>query len=205
MQTPSRFGYAYDLSGNMTNDGANALTYDAENELVTSGGTSGTYTYDGNGNRVKRVSVISGTTTTTVYAFSGSKVVAEYVNGALPAAPTREYIYAGAQLTAKIEAGATIYYHQDHLSNRVVTNSSGTSCMISASPSPRDCTKNPPPRNGLSEPIPFRQNEFMSHTSILGAGGTIAGRLGNYEPRPQQLAMAEEVRDRSGREREKWA
>ena len=51
MQTPSRFGYAYDLSGNMTNDGANALTYDAENELVTSGGTSGTYTYDGNGNR----------------------------------------------------------------------------------------------------------------------------------------------------------
>src|SRR5438093_9446911 len=33
----------------------------------------------------------------------------------------------------------------------------------------------------------------MSHTSILGAGGTIAQRLGNYEPRPQQLAMADAV------------
>src|ERR1700674_3484247 len=33
----------------------------------------------------------------------------------------------------------------------------------------------------------------MSPTSILGAGGTIARRLGNYEPRPQQLEMAEAV------------
>jgi ATP-dependent DNA helicase DinG len=33
----------------------------------------------------------------------------------------------------------------------------------------------------------------MSHSSILGAGGTIAQRLGNYEPRPQQLEMAEAV------------
>jgi ATP-dependent DNA helicase DinG len=33
----------------------------------------------------------------------------------------------------------------------------------------------------------------MPHTSILGAGDAIAQRLGNYEARPQQLAMAEAV------------
>ena len=33
----------------------------------------------------------------------------------------------------------------------------------------------------------------MSHAHILGAGGTIAQRLGNYEPRSQQLEMAEAV------------
>jgi RHS repeat-associated protein len=41
------------------------------------------------------------------------------------AAPTREYIYAGNVTLAKIESGATTYYHRDHLSNRLVTNSSG--------------------------------------------------------------------------------
>ena len=33
----------------------------------------------------------------------------------------------------------------------------------------------------------------MSIASILGPGGTIARRLKNYEPRPQQLDMAEAV------------
>jgi ATP-dependent DNA helicase DinG len=49
--------------------------------------------------------------------------------------------------------------------------------------------------NGLPESILFRENESMSHASILGAGGAIAQRLGNYEPRPEQLAMADAVAD----------
>src|SRR5262249_45124653 len=36
-----------------------------------------------------------------------------------------EYVYSGGALLAKIESGATKYYHQDHLSNRLVTDSSG--------------------------------------------------------------------------------
>jgi RHS repeat-associated protein len=64
-------------------------------------------------------------TTTTIYVFSGSKVVAEYENGAAVNAPTREYIYLGSQLLAKDEGGTLTYYHQDHLSNRVMTNTSG--------------------------------------------------------------------------------
>jgi RHS repeat-associated protein len=119
--------YAYDLGGNMTNDGANTMVYDAESRATSAvnGSNSGTYTYDGNNLRVKKVSVISGTTTTIVYVFSGSQVSAEYVNGALPASPTTEYIYAGAALLAKIDSSGTKYYHRDHLSNRLVTDSSG--------------------------------------------------------------------------------
>ncbi len=121
----NRFGspYMYDANGNMTNDGLNTITFDGENHAVASSGTlgSGTYTFDGNGLRVKKLSG----STTTVYVFSNSKVIAEYVNGAAPSSPTREYLYYGSTLIAKIEASATKYYHQDHLSNRVVTDSSG--------------------------------------------------------------------------------
>ncbi len=108
----------------MTNDGRNALVYDAENRTVSSTyqGATANYSYDGNSLRVKKVS--GGTTT--VYGFSGTKVTAEYVNGAVPAPPTREYIYAGSQLLAKIEGATTNYYHADHLSVRITTDSSGT-------------------------------------------------------------------------------
>src|SRR5262249_15134793 len=74
-------------------------TYDGENRLTNYLGSSATYSFDGNGMRVKKVA--SGTTT--VYIFSGSKVIAEYDNGAAPASPSREYIYSGGALLAKIE------------------------------------------------------------------------------------------------------
>jgi RHS repeat-associated protein len=115
--------YAYDANGNMTNDNLNTIVYDAENHATSSGGSlgSGSYTYDGNGVRVKKVSG----STTTVYIFSGSKVIAEYDNSAPPSAPSREYVYGGSALLAKIDSSGTKYYHQDHLSNRLVTDSSG--------------------------------------------------------------------------------
>jgi len=88
---------------------------------ATNGSTSGTYAYDGDGLRVTKVA--GGTTT--VYIFAGSKVIAEYDNGAAVASPSREYIYSGSTLLAKVESGATTYYHADHLSARVLTDSSG--------------------------------------------------------------------------------
>jgi len=63
--------------------------------------------------------------TTTVYIFSGGKVIAEYDNSALVGSPSREYIYSGSALLAKIDSTGTKYYHRDHLSNRLVTDSSG--------------------------------------------------------------------------------
>ncbi len=64
---------------------------------------------------------------TTVYIFSGSKVIAEYPNGGAPTAPTREYIYAGSQLVASLtSSGTPTYAHPDQLSARVFTDSTGT-------------------------------------------------------------------------------
>jgi YD repeat-containing protein len=48
----------YDPNGNMASRSGQALTYDAENRLVTHGATA--YAYNGDGARVKRV--MSGTT-----------------------------------------------------------------------------------------------------------------------------------------------
>jgi len=120
--------FAYDLSGNMTNDGNNTLIYDAENRVLsaTNGGSAGAYVYDGNGLRVKKcVPNCTSPTTSTVYVFAGSKVIAEYDNGAAVGFPSREYIYSGGALIAKIDSAGTKYYHKDHLSNRLVTDSSG--------------------------------------------------------------------------------
>lgn len=122
-------GYGYDASGNMTNDGSNTLVYDAENRATsaTNGSSGGAYVYDANRMRVKKcIPNCTSPTTTTVYIFMGNKVIAEYDNSAAPSAPSREYIY-GTALLAKIEGGSTLYYHRDHLSNRVLTDASGNS------------------------------------------------------------------------------
>ena len=114
-------GYAYDAAGNMTNDGQNTLVYEGENRVVTNTkqGTVTNYTYDGNGLRVKK-QVTGGVTT--VYIFSGTKVIAEYENGAAVGSPTREYIYSGSQLMATVGGGVTKYHLRDHLSVRVTTD-----------------------------------------------------------------------------------
>lgn len=111
----------------MTNDGSNTLAYDGASRVISSTGSasSGAYTYDGNNLRVKKV-LGSGST---VYIFSGSKVIAEYDNGAPVASPSREYIYSGSQLLATLSSAGTstttTYHHPDHLSVRIDTD--GTS------------------------------------------------------------------------------
>ncbi len=110
----------------MTNDGYNTLTYDAASHLISSsnGTSSGAYSYDGS-ELCEKATPASSPTTTTVYIFSGGKALAEYDNGAAVGSPSREYIYSGTSLIAKIAGSATSYYHQDHLSNRLITSGSG--------------------------------------------------------------------------------
>src|SRR5258708_12836003 len=105
----------------MTSDGSTTLVHDGENHAVsaTNGGSSGAYTYDGNGLRVTKASG----STTTIYIFSGSKVIAEYDNGAVVGSPSREYIYAGGALLAKIDSSATKHYPHHHLPNPLLTDS----------------------------------------------------------------------------------
>ncbi len=119
--------YTYDSNGNMTNDGANTLVYDAEDRVTSINSAANEYTYDGNGRRVKKCAPnCTSPTSRTVYIFSGSQVIAEYDNGAAVGSPTREYLYAGGSLLARIDGSTTKYYHQDHLSNRLTADSSGT-------------------------------------------------------------------------------
>ena len=68
-------------------------------------------------------------TTTTVYIFSNNRAIAEYDNGAAPHFSTsREYILRcqSALVSKDYFLGCHNYYHQDHLSNRLVTNTSGS-------------------------------------------------------------------------------
>lgn len=113
-------GYSYDANGNVTNDGVNTLSYDAENRLLTASGSygSGTYSYGIFGNRAVKSS--SGNITVSIY--DGNRIIAEYNNGTL----ANEYIYIDNQLISSRLSG-TLYYHAfDHQSIRVHLNSSGS-------------------------------------------------------------------------------
>ena len=48
-------GYGYDANGNLTSDGVNALTYDAENRAVSASGSgAASYSYRASGHRAQR-------------------------------------------------------------------------------------------------------------------------------------------------------
>jgi RHS repeat-associated protein len=111
----------------VTKDDVQRYVYDGEGRQVTVRNLTDTgdvaeYLVDGAGVRVKKcLPNCSKPTTTMVYVFS----LAEYVNGASPSAPTREYIYAGGQLVATHEGTSLRYHHADHLSVRVTTDTAG--------------------------------------------------------------------------------
>lgn len=116
-------GFSYDANGNMTGDGLNSSTYDAENRNVTSSG----YLYDPAGMRIYKCTGSCSTASVyTVYIYSNGRIIAEYDNGATPSAPSREYVYSDAALLATIDSSGTRYHHADHLSVRLTTNSSGS-------------------------------------------------------------------------------
>jgi RHS repeat-associated protein len=103
-------GFGYDTAGNLTADpttAANAMIYDAENRQAsyTKAGVTTTYTYDGDGRRVKKVD----STGTIIFVYNAAgQLIAEYTSGT----PT---------------GSGTSYLTSDHLgSTRAVTKSDGT-------------------------------------------------------------------------------
>ncbi len=113
---PNRYAaWTYDNTGNVLQMGSvvNSFTYDAENRQVTAcfncavGSPTGTYAYDGIGQRVSKTA--GGQTTTYVYAAFGN-VAAEYSTGAVTSAC----------------GTPTCYVTTDHLgSTRMLTSSAG--------------------------------------------------------------------------------
>jgi RHS repeat-associated protein len=97
--------FSYDAGGNVTGDGVKTYTYDAEKRLVSvSPPVSESYGYDASNHRVKKV--VGGVVTH--YIWEGDQVIAEYERGG-----------------GSTSATGTRYYHQDRLSPRFITNSSG--------------------------------------------------------------------------------
>jgi len=113
----TRQGYTFDLAGNVITDAqGRTFNYDAENKqksVSNSGGSLGTYFYDGDGKRVKKVSNLE--TTIFVYDAAG-KLVAEYSNQISPM-PQVSYLTSDALGTPRIntDANGTVIARHDYM------------------------------------------------------------------------------------------
>jgi YD repeat-containing protein len=117
--------FCYDANGNMTRRNAttsactngDVLTYDYENRLtsITVGGTTTTFVYDGDGNRVKKVA--GGVTT----FYVGNHY--EVTNG-----NATKYYYFGKQRVAlRVGTNPVTYLHTDHLGSTSATSGASVS------------------------------------------------------------------------------
>jgi RHS repeat-associated protein len=106
-------GYAYDLAGNLTSVPNQSFAYDAENRLRSaSGGNS--YSYDGNGRRVKKVD--SSGTTVFVYNAVG-QLIAEYTSSAVQGSGGTSYVTADTLGTPRVmtDNGGGVKARHDYL------------------------------------------------------------------------------------------
>jgi RHS repeat-associated protein len=115
-------GYGYDAAGNMTHDATSGLyyTYDQENRITGAAGY--TYTYDADGNRVKKSNGSAGT----LYWYMTPGIVAESdLSGNL----SSEYVFFDGERVARKDfpGGAVSYYFSDHLKTTdIVTDAQGS-------------------------------------------------------------------------------
>lgn len=116
--------YTYDAAGGLTYDSTHSYAYDAESQIasVDAGGSNPTtYTYDANGNRVRKS---TGSNYTEYVYFGGEPIAEKDQSGAWT-----DYIFAGGKRIAMATGTAstgTSYFHSDTLgSQRLMTDSSG--------------------------------------------------------------------------------
>jgi len=108
--------YCYDQNGNLRRrtlgNPVYNLSYDAENRLTgISGGVSGSFTYDGDGNRVKRSFGL------TIVAYIGN-----HYEWTINSSASKKYYYAGGQRIAVRTGSSTLnYLLGDHLGSTSIT------------------------------------------------------------------------------------
>jgi RHS repeat-associated protein len=112
--------YLYDAAGNMTFNATpptQNYSYDQENRLTGAAGYA--YTYDGDGNRVRK----SNSSTGTLYWYMTPGIVGESdLSGNL----TDEYIFFDGERVARKSTNGVFYYFSDHLKTAsVITDASG--------------------------------------------------------------------------------
>jgi RHS repeat-associated protein len=111
-------GHSYDAAGNLTSaPGMGSYTWDAESRMKATAGV--TYTYDGDGRRVKK-------SNGKLYWYGlGLDVLLE--TDAAGNTPDEYIFFGGKRIARRQSAGAVSYYFSDHLgTSRVVTNATGT-------------------------------------------------------------------------------
>ncbi len=119
--------YQYDAAGNMTYDATSNLNYSFDQENRITGAAGYTYTYDGDGNRVRKSNgnlAANGT----LYWYMSPGVVAETD---LAGTSKSEYIFFDGDRVARRDgvngAGGVFYYFSDHLKTAsIITDSAGT-------------------------------------------------------------------------------
>jgi len=126
----------YDSAGNLTNDtysGYGQSIYDAENRIVSAQDSYGSwsyYTYNANGQRVRRK--INNVETWNIYGLDG-ELVAEYAASGATNSPQREYGYRNGQLLVTAEASAgTVSTQNVTWTNVVGVSASGNSLTKTA-------------------------------------------------------------------------
>ena len=116
--------FSYDGNGNLTSDGTNTYTYDAENRLTgaTTPLNSVTYTYDPFGRRITKA--VDGVITN--YFYDSDQVIVEYDSSNQM---LRRYVYGLGidEPICVIQTTGTYYYHFDALGSVIaLTDNSGT-------------------------------------------------------------------------------
>jgi len=121
----------YDAAGNLWKDTASGTAvsraYDAENRMTSettySSVVAGSYSYDGDGRRVKRV--VGSTETWQVYGVGG-ELLAEYPASGAAAHPQKEYGYRNGQLLITGESGIALGVAPEGLEETAATSTSIT-------------------------------------------------------------------------------
>ena len=126
-------GLGYDEAGNITSDPMTGglMVYDGENRMLTAtnGGLISSFTYDADGNRVRKI--VGALETRYIYGIGG-ELVAEYAPNTALSAPQKEYGYRNGQLLVVWDGSETgdrqlQWLVQDHLgSTRMVVDRSGS-------------------------------------------------------------------------------
>ncbi len=127
--------FAYDAAGNQTQSNESGLVnnykYDTAGRLVEVINSYGTHTYQyGAGNQRLQLTEAGGATT--LYAWDGGSVIAEYNGAGSGQVWTKSYVYLNGGRLVATETPVTTsttqvnYHHPDRLGTRLVTNTSGS-------------------------------------------------------------------------------
>ncbi len=115
--------FSFDSNGNTYTENGREFVYNQNQRLirvVDAGVTKGEYTYNGNGQRVKKV--VNGTATIFHYNLIGQIMAESNSDGT----DTSEYVYLNGQPLVKLEGNNVYYYHNDHLGTpQKLTDSTG--------------------------------------------------------------------------------